>query len=87
VAVGGRGTLAGAILGAVLVNLGKTWLTSALPEIWLFAMGGLFILVTVFLPHGILGLFAARRSSTAPERESAAAESAAAETVAREVTG
>ena len=47
VAVGGRGTLSGAILGAVLVNLGKTWLTSALPEVWLFAMGGLFIFVTL----------------------------------------
>ena len=55
VAVGGRGTLAGAILGAVIVNLGKTWLTSALPEIWLFAFGGLFILVTLFLPRGIIG--------------------------------
>ncbi|MGA8381974.1 MAG: urea ABC transporter permease subunit UrtC [Stellaceae bacterium] len=82
VAVGGRGTLAGAILGAVLVNLGKTWLTSALPEIWLYAIGGLFILVTVFLPRGIIGLFAARRPGIAPERDSAAAEA-----VAREVTG
>jgi urea transport system permease protein len=61
VAVGGRGTLAGAILGAVLVNLGKTWLTSALPEIWLFAIGGLFIAVTLFLPRGIVGLLAAAR--------------------------
>ena len=60
VAVGGRGTLSGAILGAVLVNLGKTWLTSALPGIWLFAIGGLFIVVTLFLPQGIIGLFAAR---------------------------
>jgi len=76
VAVGGRGTLSGAILGAVLVNLGKTWFTSALPEVWLFAMGGLFILVTVFLPHGIIGLF--RRGLTAAERDrrSAAAEAA-----------
>ena len=63
VAVGGRGTLAGAILGAILVNLGKTWLTSALPEIWLFAIGGLFILVTLFLPRGIIGLLAARRQA------------------------
>jgi urea transport system permease protein len=71
VAVGGRGTLSGAILGAVLVNLGKTWLTSALPEIWLFAIGGLFILVTLFLPRGVIGLFA-RRSSAGPEPRAAA---------------
>jgi urea transport system permease protein len=75
VAVGGRGTLTGAILGAVLVNLGKTWLTSALPEVWLFAIGGLFILVTLFLPRGIIGLFD-RAPSVEPERRSAAAEAA-----------
>ncbi len=55
VAVGGRGTLAGAILGALLVNAGKTWFTAALPEFWLFALGGLFIVVTLFMPRGILG--------------------------------
>ena len=55
VAVGGRGTLSGAILGAVLVNLGKTWFTSALPELWLFALGALFIFVTLLLPRGIDG--------------------------------
>ena len=64
VAVGGRGTLVGAILGAVLVNGGKTYLTGALPEIWLFALGALFILVTLFLPRGMLGLF--RRKDKAP---------------------
>jgi urea transport system permease protein len=55
VAVGGRGTLHGAILGAILVNYAKTWLTGAIPEIWLFALGGLFIAVTLFLPKGIVG--------------------------------
>ena len=55
VAVGGRGTLVGAALGAVLVNFAKTTLTGALPEVWLFALGALFILVTLFLPKGILG--------------------------------
>ena len=54
-AVGGRGTLVGAALGAVLVNFAKTWFTGALPELWLFALGLLFILVTLFLPKGILG--------------------------------
>ena len=58
VAVGGRGTLAGAILGAVLVNFGKSYFTGALPELWLFALGGLFVLVTLFLPKGLLGLWA-----------------------------
>ena len=55
VAVGGRGTLAGAILGALVVNAGKTWFTGALPEYWLFALGGLFVFVTLFMPKGILG--------------------------------
>jgi urea transport system permease protein len=52
VAVGGRGTLVGAILGAVVVNLAKTWLTGAAPELWLFFLGGLFVTVTLFLPRG-----------------------------------
>ncbi len=60
VAVGGRGTLVGAILGALIVNFGKTWFTSALPEFWLFALGALFIGVTLLLPNGVMGLFAAR---------------------------
>jgi len=57
VAVGGRGTLIGPIIGAVLVNFGKTWLTGALPEVWLFALGALFIVVTLLLPKGIVGLW------------------------------
>jgi urea transport system permease protein len=56
VAVGGRGTLVGAVLGAVLVNGAKTIFTGILPEVWLFALGALFIAVTLFLPKGILGL-------------------------------
>lgn len=55
VAVGGRGTLAGPIVGALLVNAGKTWFTAVLPEYWLFALGGLFVFVTLFMPRGILG--------------------------------
>lgn len=55
VAVGGRGTLHGAILGAFAVNYAKTYLTGAIPEIWLFALGALFIFVTLFLPKGIVG--------------------------------
>ena len=56
VAVGGRGTLYGAIAGAVLVNYAKTYLTGAFPEVWLYALGALFVLVTLFLPRGIIGL-------------------------------
>ena len=55
VAVGGRGTLHGAILGAFAVNYAKTYLTGAIPEIWLFGLGALFIFVTLFLPKGIVG--------------------------------
>jgi urea transport system permease protein len=55
VAVGGRGYLHGAILGAILVNYAKTYLTGAAPDIWLFFLGGLFIAVTVLLPKGIVG--------------------------------
>ena len=54
-AVGGRGTLYGAIVGAILVNYAKTWLTGAFPEVWLFALGALFVVVTLFLPKGIVG--------------------------------
>ena len=54
-AVGGRGTLIGPIIGAVLVNAGKSFFTGAFPEIWLYALGGLFIAVTLFLPKGIVG--------------------------------
>ena len=73
VAVGGRGTLIGAVIGAVLVNLGKTIFTGAMPELWLFALGGLFILVTLFLPRGIVGLFSYRRPRLRERLEGAAA--------------
>jgi urea transport system permease protein len=57
VAVGGRGTLYGPILGAILVNGAKTFFTGAIPEVWLFALGALFVGVTLFLPKGVLGLY------------------------------
>ncbi len=57
VAVGGRGTLVGALLGAFSVNALKTWLTTVAPDLWLFALGGLFVAVTLFLPRGLIGLF------------------------------
>ena len=57
-AVGGRGTLVGPIIGAVLVNAGKSVFTAAFPEFWLFALGALFVAVTLFLPKGIVGTIA-----------------------------
>jgi len=56
VAIGGRGTLVGAIIGALIVNYAKTKFTILLPEVWLFALGGMFVLVTLFLPKGLTGL-------------------------------
>jgi urea transport system permease protein len=59
VAVGGRGTLVGAALGAVVVNYAKTFFTTgALAAYWLFALGALFIFTTLFLPRGIVGALA-----------------------------
>ena len=57
VAVGGRATLFGAVLGALLVNYAKSYFTGAFPEIWLFGLGGLFILVTILAPQGVMGYF------------------------------
>ena len=68
VAVGGRGTLVGAVIGGIGVNLAKSYFTGALPEVWLFALGGLFVVVTLFMPKGILGLASQlrrRRAETA----------------------
>jgi urea transport system permease protein len=55
VAVGGRGSLYGAVLGAILINYARTYFTGALPELWLFMLGGIFILTTLFLPKGLVG--------------------------------
>ena len=75
VAVGGRGLLVGPIVGALLVNFAKTWFTTgALAPYWLFALGGLFIAVTLFLPKGIVGTIADGWSAMAQRRSSAAAE-------------
>jgi urea transport system permease protein len=79
-AVGGRGTLIGPIIGAVLVNAGKSWFTAAMPELWLFALGGLFVAVTLFLPKGIVGTLGGirwlpwRKRAPEPELKPMAAE-------------
>ena len=70
VAIGGRGSLYGAVLGAILVNYSKTYLTGALPEAWLYALGGLFIAVTIFLPKGIVGTLPALVKKKFPKMQS-----------------
>ncbi|MEL7274450.1 MAG: urea ABC transporter permease subunit UrtC [Pseudomonadota bacterium] len=54
-AVGGRGTIIGPVIGAFAVNAGKSWFTGLFPEVWLFVLGALFVLTTLFLPKGIIG--------------------------------
>ena len=75
VALGGRATLYGAVIGAVLVNYAKTVFTGVMPDAWLFALGGLFVLVTVFLPKGIAGLLASRRKGKQDEQDTPTAPS------------
>jgi urea transport system permease protein len=62
VAVGGRGTLFGAIVGAFTINGARTYLTGVAPEVWLFFLGGLFILVTLVMPQGLVGVYRSIRS-------------------------
>ena len=56
VAIGGRGSLYGAIIGAMVVSFASTYFTSALPEVWLYALGALFVVVTLYLPNGVVGV-------------------------------
>ncbi|MDY7026295.1 MAG: urea ABC transporter permease subunit UrtC, partial [Pseudomonadota bacterium] len=56
VAVGGRGTLYGAVIGAIVVSYAKTYFTGAFPEIWLFMLGALFVIVTLYMPKGVVGV-------------------------------
>ena len=65
VAVGGRGTLIGPVVGASIVNLAKSFFTVTFPEYWLFFLGFLFIGVTLFLPQGVVGLFRRLRGKSA----------------------
>lgn len=68
VAIGGRGTLYGAIIGAVMVNYAKTFFTGGMfAEYWLFLLGGLFVITTIYLPRGVIGIldnYFKRRKST-----------------------
>ena len=79
VAIGGRGTLLGPVIGAVTVNALKSWATRAYPDLWLLILGGLFVLVVLLMPKGIVGLPAQIKSLLQRLRsrgEIAAAESA-----------
>ena len=62
-AIGGRGTLIGPVIGAVSVNWAKSWFTAALPDLWLFALGALFVAMPLLLPKGLVGAFAHWRRS------------------------
>jgi urea transport system permease protein len=75
-AVGGRGTLIGPIIGAVLVNFGKSIFTAAFPEFWLFALGALFVATTLFLPKGVVGTVQQFVASRKERRQADAAEQA-----------
>jgi ABC-type branched-subunit amino acid transport system permease subunit len=56
VAVGGRGTLLGPVIGAIAVNALKSWATRAFPDLWLLILGAMFVIVVLFMPKGIVGL-------------------------------
>ncbi|MBT8145767.1 MAG: urea ABC transporter permease subunit UrtC [Gammaproteobacteria bacterium] len=78
VAVGGRGTLYGAVAGAILVNYAKTRLTTIMPEGWIFLLGAMFVLVTILLPKGLAGVLQNfNRRRKAPQSTSDALESGA----------
>ncbi len=81
-AVGGRGTIVGPAIGAFLVNGGKSWFTGLLPEYWLFVLGALFVLTTLFLPKGMVGTlsqWARQRRQSRPSQGAAAPQPQAAE--------
>lgn len=77
VAVGGRGTLIGPVIGAFLVNGAKTMFTAYFAEYWLFLLGAMFVLVTLYLPRGVVGLVAGLREARARRAEAAPAMPAA----------
>lgn len=77
VALGGRATLYGAVIGAFVVNYGKTYFTGAFPELWLFMLGALFVISTLFFPKGLVGMVQQWRDSRANRRARQAVEGVA----------
>ena len=67
-AIGGRGTLIGPVIGAIGVNWAKSWFTAALPDLWLFALGALFVAMPLLLPRGLVGAFEHWRRSKSPRK-------------------
>lgn len=67
-AIGGRGTLIGPVIGAIGVNWAKSWFTAALPDLWLFALGALFVAMPLLLPRGLVGAFEHWRRSRSPRK-------------------
>lgn len=84
VAVGGRSTLVGGVLGAFIVNGMKSYLTAAYPDLWLFALGAVFILVTLFMPEGVVGLV--RKAFGAKDKDDILVADESAEAIADEIT-
>ncbi len=68
VAVGGRGTKWGPVIGAILVNLFKSYTTQAFPDYWLIIMGGMFVFVVLFMPNGLVGVYQQIKSKLAQKR-------------------
>ena len=79
VALGGRATLFGAIIGALIINYAKSWFTVEFPEIWLFALGGLFVLSTMYFPKGVMGFVAEKVTAVQAKFPKAKAQSASSE--------
>lgn len=77
VAVGGRGTLVGPVIGAIFVNALKSWATRAFPDLWLIILGLLFIFVVLFMPQGIVGVFSKLREMLTRKSSSDAAQGSA----------
>ncbi|GAD88900.1 urea ABC transporter permease protein UrtC [Vibrio halioticoli NBRC 102217] len=68
VALGGRATLVGAVVGALIINYAKSWFTVEFPEIWLFALGGLFVFSTMYFPKGVMGFISDKFALTYAKR-------------------
>src|SRR5690606_31847496 len=76
-AVGGRGTLLGPIIGAILVNGAKSFFTGAMADMWLFVLGGMFVFVTLFMPKGIIGVYTSSLNTLRARRASSSSQKAA----------
>lgn len=74
VALGGRATLFGAIVGALIINYAKSWFTVEFPEVWLFALGGIFVLATMYLPKGVMGALSEKWAKKSSQQDKPSAQ-------------